>query len=339
MGVTIRDVARAAGTSAATVSKVLNGSPTISQETSERVLRLVKEMRYQPNARAQQFARQRTRLVYFLAKLGRDTAFTNPHLYEILSGVQQAVDERGYTLCVKGLPGSTEACGFVERLAAQKAADGVIVHASVVSKRLAKVLPETKLAHLLIGQPNFETALSWVDTNNLLCGELAARHLLSLGMTDIAFIGGKPDDMISWHRLRGVRQAMEGQSRLLGPGRVRQADSTYQDGYRITRQLVRADAPPRAIICANNLIALGCVQALSDRKLRIPQDVAIVTFDTYPFSNITDPMLTVVDINMFDMGLQAGGWIIDKIRKPGQQIQAFTTLPELIVRGSTQIDA
>lgn len=336
MAVTMWDVAKAAGTSVATVSKVLNGSHTISEETAQRVLRTVKAMGYEPNARAQHFAKRRTHTVYFLTRLMRDSAFTNPHMFEILSGAQAALDAKGYALCVKGIA-PADACALVKSLDAQRAADGIMVHASVLSKRLAALLPKLDMAHLLIGQPNVEGSLCWIDTNNILAGEIAARHLLERGYAPIAFIGGKPDDMISWHRLRGVRQAIETQGVLLLPGHVRQADSTYQDGFRVTRQMLR-QARPRAIICANNLIALGCVEAIRALGLRIPDDIAVMTFDTYPYAHITDPKLTVVDVNMFDMGKQAGKWMLEAIRKPNLQVQAFTTLPELIVGGTTGED-
>ena len=81
------------------------------------------------------------------------------------------------------------------------------------------------------------------------------------------------------------------------------------------------------------------MQALQEKNISVPGQMAVMTFDSFPFSTITEPMLTVVDINVFDMGKQAGQWILDKIRKPNLQVQAYTTLPELIVRASTATPA
>ena len=103
----------------------------------------------------------------------------------------------------------------------------------------------------------------------------------------------------------------------------------------MTEALLSNPPRPDAIICANNEIALGCMRALNVHKISIPTDIAVVTFDDFPFSRITDPPLTVVNIDVYDLGMQAGKMILDKIRKPNLQFQTFITLPKLIVREST----
>lgn len=334
MSVTIKDVACMAETSTATVSKVLNGSSVISADTKERVLRAVKELSYQPNARARSFACKNTQTLFFLARLNKDVAFENPHLFAILAGVEQALHEKGYKLCLQSVT-EKDACESVASLIAQKAADGVIVHASVMSKKLAALLRKEAFAHIVIGQPNFESRLCWVDTNNVLSGELAAKHLLDLGKTEIGFIGGKPEDMISWHRLRGVRRALEERGIEPNSAYLKQGDSTIAEGYRLMRQLLKHQARPQAVVCANNMVALGCMQALHEKRVPVPDEMAVITFDDYPFSRITEPALSVVNIDVFNLGKQAGEWVLEKIRKPKLEIQAFTTLPELVVRGST----
>lgn len=104
----------------------------------------------------------------------------------------------------------------------------------------------------------------------------------------------------------------------------------------MTRQLLAMRPMPDAIICANNHIALGCMTAIQKAGLSVPKDIGIMTFDDYPFSQMTTPELTVVDIKVRDMGEQAGRLLVDNIRHPNIQVQTFTTNPVLIVRGSTQ---
>ena len=104
----------------------------------------------------------------------------------------------------------------------------------------------------------------------------------------------------------------------------------------MTRQLLAMRPMPDAIICANNHIALGCMTAIQEAGLRVPTDMGVMTFDDYPFSQMTTPELTVVDIKVRDMGEQAGRLLVDNIRHPNIQVQTFTTNPVLIVRGSTQ---
>jgi DNA-binding LacI/PurR family transcriptional regulator len=159
--------------------------------------------------------------------------------------------------------------------------------------------------------------------------------LIERGYKRIALIGGKPDDMISWHRLRGARQAFEEACAAIPNAYVKQGDSTPASGSRLTKQLLKTDPAPDAILCANNLIALGCLQALRESGRAIPADVALMTFDSYPFAALGEFALTVVDINMFHMGEQAARFILEKISRANLTTQTFSTLPELVVRGTT----
>ena len=113
MGLTIKDVARAAGTSVSTVSKVINGHYSISEETRQRVLQVIEELDYHPSVNAQNFARGSTRTVVFLADLSPNTAFENPHMFEILSGLEGSLRKRGYSLALRGTD-TTAACQVVQ---------------------------------------------------------------------------------------------------------------------------------------------------------------------------------------------------------------------------------
>ena len=93
---------------------------------------------------------------------------------------------------------------------------------------------------------------------------------------------------------------------------------------------------PEAIVCANNYIALGCVDALSRKGLKIPTDMGVITFDDYPFSAMIEPPLTVVDINVRHMGAQAGKFLVDMIKRPNTQVQTYVTSSDIIRRGSTK---
>lgn len=113
-------------------------------------------------------------------------------------------------------------------------------------------------------------------------------------------------------------------------------ESTRADGYRMSSQLLEERMLPEAIVCANNYIALGCVAAIQERKMRIPDDIGVIAFDDYPFSQIIDPPLTVVDINVRDMGVQAGKFLVQMIHNPNMQIQTYVTTSNLLIRQSTR---
>ena len=143
--------------------------------------------------------------------------------------------------------------------------------------------------------------------------------------------------MISWRRLQGVRQALQEMELDLPHERVLQSQSTLADGARAMKKLLRMKPRPQAVICANNPIALGLMQALQAKGIRIPEDMALITFDSYPFSMFTEPPMTVVDINMYELGQEAGRLVLQKLRHPSTQIQTYITTPTLVCRGTTKV--
>lgn len=336
MGVTIKDVAKAAGVSISTVSKVLNGHYSISEKTADHVRQIMREMNYYPSASAQSFASGANRTVVLLADLSPNMAFRNPHMFEIVAGLEEALRKRGYRLILQGTD-ETSACGLAEEIISRRSADAIAVHVGVMSHPLSAVLTRLRFPHIVLGMPNFESQVCWIDNNNTYSGTVAASYLLSQGYRKIAFIGGKYYDLGSAHRLQGVKQGLTNAGFQLEDQYIWLGDSTRADGYQMTAKLLDQKPLPDAIICANNYIALGCVDALYKRGLRIPENIGVMAFDDYPFSQIMEPPLTVVDINVRDMGAQAGKFLVDIIRHPNMQIQTYITTSNVIPRASTQM--
>ena len=167
-------------------------------------------------------------------------------------------------------------------------------------------------------------------------GTVAAAYLLSRGYQKIAFIGGQYYDFGSLHRLQGVKQELENAGLQLEDQYIWLGESTRADSFLMTMKLLDHKILPDAIICANNYIAMGCVDALCRKNIRIPQDIGIVAFDDYPLSQVIEPQLTIVDINVRDLGRQAGKLIIDIIKHPNKQIQTYVTTSNIVERKSTR---
>lgn len=335
MGVTIKDVAEAAGVSISTVSKVLNGHYSISEKTAERVRGIMREMNYYPNANAQSFASGSNHTVVLLANLAPNAAFQNPHMFEIIAGLEEALCKRGYRLILRGTD-ATSACGIAEEIISRRSADAIAVHVGVMSHPLAAVLTRLQFPHIVLGAPDFDSQVCWIDNSNTYSGTVAASFLLSRGYKRLAFIGGKSYDLGSAFRLQGVKQGLSNAGAKLEDQYIWLGESTRADGFRMVENLLSQKELPDAIICANNYIALGCVDAVNKRGLRIPKDIGIMAFDNFPFSQIIEPPLTVVDINVRDMGAQAAKFLTDTMRHPNTQIQTYITTSNVIVRGSTR---
>ena len=334
MGVTIKDVAKAAGTSVSTVSKVINGHYSISEETADRVRKVIKALNYYPSTSAQSIARGTTRIVTVLVNLSPNAAFRNPHMFEIIAGLEETLRAKGYRLHLRGVD-ATNVYDVAEEIISRRSADALAIHVSVMTHPLAGLLTKLHFPHIVLGMPNFESQVCWIDNNNVFSGTIAASYLLSQGYRRIAFIGGQYYDLGSSLRLQGVRQELQNAGFQLEDQYIWLGDSTRADGFRMTAKLLEQSPLPEAIICANNHIAIGCVDALLKKGMHIPADIGVMAFDDYPFSQITEPQLTVVDINVRDMGNQAGKFLVDIIRHPNMQIQTYVTTSNIMERHST----
>lgn len=337
MSITINDVANEAGVSKSTVSKVLNHWDSISPETVKKVNAAIQKLHYIPNSRAVSFARQSTQNIVYLTNLGKDTAYQNPHMFDIMCGVHHELTGRNYTLTLVDISEESYPGERAIQEINRRSADGLIIHGSVVNEELAKHILAENVPHIIIGHPTFENRLCWVDTDHSLAGEYAASHMLACGYTDVLFIGERKSDTISNQRIKGFRKGMLNQKQHVPQHRIVYTNATRTGAYESTLHILSGGSLPlpQAIVCANNTLALGVVKALNTLALSIPEDIALLTFDSYPYSSIIDPTLTVIDINVYDMGVQAGSMMIRKLENPDLLIQSFTTLPILIQGEST----
>lgn len=334
MNITIKDVAREAGVSISTVSKVLNNGSSISDATKEHVRNIMDELGYQPNEQARNFARKKTNHIIYIVLLEEHIAFKNPHMFEIMCGVQNALSKKMYNLSFLGVA-SGEALSRIQDITGRKSADGIIVHGSVTTREIAEYLSASGFPHIIIGRPPFKCTACWIDINNSISGEMAAKHLTECGCRKIAFIGGPKGDEISTKRLNGFMSAMYNIGCRVSGKYIKYGDNSKESGYRLAMELFEETEQPDGIICENNYITLGVVKAMNTIKKRIPEDIGLISFDDYPLSRIIEPCLTVVDIDVYDMGYQAGNILLRKIKNPELNVQSYTTLPRIIVRNST----
>jgi len=334
MAITIKDVAKKAETSITTVSKVINHHPSISDATRKRVMDAIDDLGYIPNERARNFASKKTYRVAFVTKIEPNMAFINPHLFEVMIGAQRHLFKSGYQMEFIGL--KKVDLQTVKLIVTSKRVDGILFHASLLSNEIAKYLGKSQYPHAVIGMPNFPSTVCWIDNNNELSGRLAARHLLSVRKKNLAYIGGEGRDLISEIRLTGVKKELEEHQVEINKDFVMYTDSSYEDAYQKTLDLLAMKNRPNAIICANNMIDLGCMTALKDQGIKIPEEMAVVTFDDYPYAHVTNPPTTTINIDVYDLGFQAARLLIENINKPNYVFQTYLTVPLLVVRESTK---
>ena len=334
MSVSIKDVAKKAGVSISTVSKALNDKSSVSSSTIERIKQTAEEMGYVPNSRARVFATKETKQIVFIADIPKDTAFYNPHVFEIIMGLQHSVSKSGYSLIVESVE-KKEALEYISSLYKKNMADALVVHASIITKRLESLIVKSNLPHLIIGQPDYQSTLSWIDTDNTLSGAIAIRHLLKKDYYPVAFVGGKADDMISLHRFEGAERELKQNNLNFEDQYVLSTSSTIVSGMNAAKKILKMEKPPRSVLCANSVIAFGMMQELRNQNIKVPKDIAVMTFDRYPFSDFTEPRVTSVDMNMYEIGEEAGSILIKNLSHPNLRIQTFTSEPCIFEREST----
>lgn len=336
MSVTIKDVARESGVSVSTVSKVMNDSSEIPKSTADKVKATIEKLNYVPNRNARLLGKRQTKNIMFVAKFEKDSAFTNPHMFEIMSGAQFYLNKKGYTFSLMNVEDDslTELNAMID----SKVIDGVILHASIVTPKTAKLIESKDFPHVVVGNLTFRNNLCTIDTNNYLAGELAGKHLLKIGREKIAFIGGETEDCICEARWKGVSEFLENANAPILPAFHLRGQSTKEDGEYMTGKLLKGNNIPDGIICANNNIALGCMTKLNELQKKVPEEIAVISFDKFPYSTMTTPHLTVVHIDVYELGVQSAKMLLSKIKNNDLHLQSFSTVPTLVVRKSTRIE-
>lgn len=329
MAVTIKDVARAAGVSVATVSRTLNGHANVIAPTRDHVLSVVAQLRFVPSSAARSMITRRTHTVGALL----------PDLYgeyfsELIRGIDLAARARGLHLLVSSSHGdAAEAAAALRAMSGR--VDGLLVmspHANAdflwgnVADDVPAVLMNTRCAggkHSSFAVDNHGGAQAMV------------RHLVDCGHRSIAFIAGPDSNFEAHERLLGYRAAI---AELLPgvPECVLQGDFTQESGFRAGSQVVALTERPSAVFAGNDMMAIGCLAALNEAGLRVPRDVALAGFDDVPVSRYVNPPLTTVRGRITELGGLALERLASAIEEPGRSAPLHQTLrAELVVRPST----
>lgn len=338
MAATINDIAREAGVSIATVSKVINNKAHVSPDTRKRVLQVMEQLHYTPNVSAANLARRSSKNVLYADRFYKGLPYENPHMFDIICGVSHELSRKGYRLSLLNL----DSCGKKPEAALEEAilsrvADGIIVSSAFVTARMERLLLKHDFPQICIGEPQFDTILSWIDTNNTLSSNLAVEHLVSTGCRTLAFMGGREEDRIFMDRLRGFRTAMERRGLEVKEEFITYNPPDVEAIFQSAAALLDLMVPPDGIICTNSLMAVGTMRAIQARGLEIPGQVSLIAFDDHPYSPMVSPQPTIIDIDLFSLGVHAGNLLLKKIRDPAMLVQTYTALPRLLLRGTTRV--
>jgi LacI family transcriptional regulator, repressor for deo operon, udp, cdd, tsx, nupC, and nupG len=324
---TIKDVARELGMSIATVSRALSRPELLRRETRERVMSVVDRLGYRPNLLARGLRRGRTRAILLVVPT------LSPFFLEMFAGAEEVTTEADFALllgCSHGHPEREQAC--FDQVASGRA-DGIILATGLVpAEYAAGKHPLPPLITVLERLPN--RSLPVIRTDHRTGAAEATRHLVELGHRRIAHIAGSRHAPSTARRLAGYRDALEAAKLPAPPELVEPGDFTMQSGATGMEKLLRLEAPPTAVLCANDEMAFGAIRMLHKVGLTVPDDLSIVGFDDQNMAAFYNPPLTTVHIPRHELGRRAARELIEHLEQ--RNIAHEVVLPtRLIVREST----
>ena len=330
MSTTIKDVARLAGVSVATVSRVLNASAPVRDTTRVRVLEVARELRFAPNGAARTLSRRRAGALGVIL----------PDLYgeffsELLRGIDQEAQRAGHSLLVSSSHHDSHGVGVAVR-AMRGRVDGLLVMAPEVSAAaLDAALPDGLPVVLLNRAPGVTAASVMVD--NYGGAHAMTTHLLSLGHRRIGFVAGAVDNADSDERELGYRAALDEAGLPFEPELYARGDFTEDGGWRGARALLSRAEPPSVIFAANDAMAIGVLSALREADIAVPARIAVVGFDDIPVARFLNPPLTTVRVGIAALGARAAELLLAALaqRSPPERAPQRAVLPtELVIRDS-----
>jgi LacI family transcriptional regulator len=329
---TLEDIARQAGVSRSTVSRVVNGQPYVKSEVRERVQKVIQSTGFHPNLAARTLASQRSWMIGLVLPRSVSSFFSDPYFPRLTQGIAQACNQHDYTLGLFLVGTPEDEDKIYPRVSRRGFLDGVLVQSGQIGDHLIDRLINSTLPLVVAGRPFNTTDVSYIDVDNVQAAYQAVGHLARLGYRRIGTITGMTNSTVSLDRKEGYLKALVDHGLSMDKSLIVEGDFSEGSGYHGMELLM--PARPDAVFAASDLMAMGAMRFVRDSGLCIPDDIAFVGFDDLPQSSLAEPPLTTVHQPITQFGVKAVEILIDLIEngaKPTQQVILDT---ELVIRAS-----
>lgn len=335
MAVTIRDVAALAGVSPSTVSRTCKNHPSISRETKEKVRQAMAQLGYEPNVPSGNG--QASQLIGIILPPSSRDVYENAFYLEAIRGISQFCNGREYVSTVVTGQDDEELLRAVRTLAKEDHAGGFIVLYSREHDPVIDYLYSEGLLYVLIGKAKqYANQTIYIDNDNLLAGQEATEYLYGLGHRKIAYVGSEYTMLFSAERKTGYQMALSRHGLPLIADYCVEVGQISLDENEPFLTLVNLDDPPTAAVVSDDILAVALKRVCVQQGLSVPEDLSIVSFNNSLFARISSPQLTSVDINSFQLGIEAASQLINHIENPNLLATKIIIPHSLIIWGSCQ---
>ena len=325
---TLHHIARLAGVSRSTVSRVINNHPNVSDDVRERVQKIIDETGYLPNVAARSLRSKRSNIIGLVIPESVHTLFTDPYFPRLTQGVAQACNRHNKTLALF-IESDTQS--LFPRVSHRGQLDGVLLQTGRIGNELITRLLEAKMPMVVLGRPSSQDA-SYINVDNVAGAYIATIHLTGLGYQRIATITGGLDNTTGVDRLAGYKRALTERGYVLDEDLIVQGDFTELGGYYAAQKLLKYH--PDAIFAASDTMARGAIRFFRENDISVPEDIGIVGYDDLPPAIDTKPLLTTVRQPIRRFGVKAVETLLDVIEYGPEPLRRIQMDVELVIRDS-----
>ncbi|EJL6538497.1 substrate-binding domain-containing protein [Vibrio cholerae] len=327
---TMKDIARLAGVSTSTVSHVINKSRFVSDEIAERVNNAAQQLNYAPSALARSLKMNRTKTIGMLV-----TTSTNPFFGEVVKGVERSCYHQGYNLILCNTEGDNQRMKASINTLLQKRVDGLLLMCSTLEGERLDVFdryPDIPIVVMDWGPILF--ASDKIQDNSLQGGYMAAKHLIESGHKEIGCITGPLIRHQAQMRYEGYKRALAEAGIAINPDWIVESDFECEGGYQAFEKLYQRGKLPSALFVSNDMMAMGVIQAASQRGLRVPDDLSLIGYDDVHIAKFMTPALTTIHQPKYRLGKAAVDTLLYRLENPDTTAQVVQLEPTLVVRSS-----
>jgi LacI family transcriptional regulator len=329
---TLEDIAKQAGVSRSTVSRVVNNDPNVNENVRKRVQEVIRSTGYHPHAAARSLASHRSNMIGLVLPRTVSSFFTDPYFPCLTQGIAQACNQNNYTLALFLMGTHEDEDRIYPRISRKGLLDGIILQTAGKEDKLPERLMKTDLPVLVAGRPFHANGISYIDVDNFEAARNAVHYLVKLGYQRIGTITGLLNGTAGIDRLDGYQKAIQERGWVVDNTLIAEGDFTERGGYLAMKQLL--PAKPEAVFAASDTMAIGAIRAVREAGWRVPEEIAFVGFDDLPIASQLEIRLTTVHQPIIHFGVKAVDTLIDLIengKKPSRQIIMET---ELVIRDS-----